>query len=307
MMRIAAAFGLALGLVAPTALAQQGQPVDFSKLEIRTTRLADNIYVYEAAPNIGNVISLSGPDGVLLVDTMNVPLHGKLLAAIRATGATGPIRYVINTHLHGDHTAGNELFAKDGAAIVAHDNELKRMMAPKADGTPSAPAALWPSVTYSDHLTLRFDGEEVQLIHAPPAHTDGDTIVYFKRANVMDVGDLPSSIRYPVIGIDDGGGVDGMIAGGKFVMGLANAQTKLISAHTGPLVTFKEVTIQDGMLQTVRDRIAKMISAGRSLQQVVDAKPTKDFDEGRLGGSSTPDRFVTTVYTDLARRMGKAK
>jgi glyoxylase-like metal-dependent hydrolase (beta-lactamase superfamily II) len=293
---------------ASAAEAQQGRPLEFDKLQIKTTRLADNVWVAEAAPGVGNVVFLTGPDGVLLVDSMFPQLHDKLIAAIRATGATGPIRYVINTHLHNDHTSGNTLMAKEGATVIAHDNVLKRMQtAKRRDGTPAYPQTDWPKVTYADRKTLKFDGEEVELIHPPAAHTDGDTIVFFKHANVMEVGDLPASIRFNNIGVDDGGSVDGMIADGKLIMSLANAKTKIVPGHLGPVVGFKEITVQDAMFQAVRDRVAKMIGEGKTLQQVIDAKPTADFDQGRLGGNITPERFTTLVYTDLSRRMGKAK
>jgi glyoxylase-like metal-dependent hydrolase (beta-lactamase superfamily II) len=293
---------------ASVAEAQQGRPLEFDKLQIKTTKLADNVWVAEAAPGVGNVVFLTGKDGVLLVDSMFPALHDKLIAAIRATGATGPIRYVINTHLHNDHTSGNGLMAKEGATVIAQENVLKRMQTTKRpDGTPAYPQADWPKETYADRKTLQFDGEEVQLIHPSPAHTDGDTIVYFKHANVMEVGDLPASIRFNNIGVDDGGSIDGMIADGKLVMTLANAQTKIVPGHLGPVIGFKEITVQDAMMQAVRDRVANLISQGKTLQQVIDAHPTADFDKDRLGGNITPERFTTLVYTDLSRRMGKAK
>jgi glyoxylase-like metal-dependent hydrolase (beta-lactamase superfamily II) len=307
-LRLALAVALCAAALAVSAQAQQGRPLDFDSFQIKTTRLADNLYVAEAAPGVGNVVFLTGPDGVLLVDSMFPQLHDKLVAAIRKTGATGPIRFVINTHLHNDHTAGNTLMARDGAAIVAHENVLTRMRtARRADGSATYPESDWPTVTYADRKTLRFDGEEVELIHPPAAHTDGDTIVWFKRANVMEVGDLPASIRFNNIGVDDGGSVDGMIADGKLVLSLANAQTKIVPGHLGPVVGVKEITVQDAMFQAVRDRVAKMIAESKTLQQVLDAKPTADFDQGRLGGNITPDRFTTLVYTDLSRRMKPAR
>jgi glyoxylase-like metal-dependent hydrolase (beta-lactamase superfamily II) len=304
--RLALALALAVASLALSAHAQQGRPLDFDAYQIKTTKLADNLYVAEAAPGVGNVVFLTGPDGVLLVDSMFPQLHDKLIAAIRQTGATGPIRYVINTHLHNDHTAGNTLMARDGATVIAHDNVLKRMQtAKRADGSPAYPTTDWPTVTYSDRMILEFDGEEVELIHPPAAHTDGDTIVRFRRANVIEVGDLPASIRFNNIGVDDGGSVDGMIADGKLVLSLANAQTKIVPGHLGPVVGLKEIQVQDAMFQAVRDRVAKLIAEGKTLQQTIDAKPTADFDQGRLGGNITPERFTTLVYTDLSRRAGK--
>jgi cyclase len=303
--RIGLAFAAAA--IAFTAHAQQGKPLDFDAMQIKVTKLADHLYVAEAAPGVGNVVFLTGEDGILLVDSMFPQLHDKLMVAIRQTGAFAPVRVVINTHLHNDHTAGNTMMMYEGAILIAQDNVRKRMeAAPKRpDGKLAYPESDWPKVTYSDRMTLHFDGEEVQLIHSPAAHTDGDTLVYFKKANVMAEGDLPGSIRFNNIGVDDGGSVDGMIAGGKLIMSIANDKTKIVPGHLGPVVGFKEITVQDAMFQAVRDRVAKMISEGKTLQQVIDAKPTADFNEGRLGGNITPDRFVTLIYTDLSRRMGK--
>ena len=241
----------------------RARPIDFDKLEMKTTQLADHIYVVEAAPGVGNVVFLTGPDGVLLVDSMFPQLHDKLMAAIRKTGATGPIRYVINTHLHGDHTAGNGLMAKEGATLIAQDNVRSRMLAKKPDGTPAFPAENVPTITYATSMTMHFDGEDIEITHPPAAHTDGDSIVYFKHANVMQVGDLPASLRFNNIGVDDGGTIDGMIADGKLVLTLANAQTRIVPGHLGPVVGFKEIQIQEVMFQTVRDRIAKMINRGQ--------------------------------------------
>jgi glyoxylase-like metal-dependent hydrolase (beta-lactamase superfamily II) len=173
-----------------------------------------------------------------------------------------------------------------------------------AQKTPPAAGAL-PVLTYGDSLTLHFNGEEIYIFHPAPAHTDGDSIIYLKHANVMHVGDVPASLRYPNIGVNDGGSVDGMMAAGRQVMQIANAQTKIIPGHLGPIVGFKEINQQLEMFTAVRARILEQIRAGKTLEQVVASKPTKDFDEGRLGGAITPDRFVELVYTDLSRRENK--
>jgi glyoxylase-like metal-dependent hydrolase (beta-lactamase superfamily II) len=164
------------------------------------------------------------------------------------------------------------------------------------------PATALPVETYSDTLTLHFNGEEIYIYHPAPAHTDGDSIIYFRHANVMHVGDVPSSLRYPNIGVNDGGSVDGMIAAARQVMKIANPDTKIIPGHLGPVVGFKEIQQQIDMFVAVRDRIRSAIRAGKTLEQVVASKPTADFDQGRMGGAISPDRFVTLVYTDLARR-----
>jgi glyoxylase-like metal-dependent hydrolase (beta-lactamase superfamily II) len=159
-----------------------------------------------------------------------------------------------------------------------------------------------PVITYTDSMTLRFNGEEIYIYHPEPAHTDGDSILYFRHANVMHVGDVPSSLRYPNIGVTDGGSVDGMIAAARQVMKIANPDTKIIPGHLGPVVGFKEIQQQLDMFAVVRDRVMSAIRAGKTLEQVVASKPTADFDQGRMGGAITPDRFVTLVYQDLSRK-----
>ena len=268
------------------------QTVDFAKIEIQTVKIADGIYVLMGGAAQGNILVSTGSDGIVLVDSMYGPMHQKIMDAL-AKISSQPIRFLVNTHVHGDHTAGNEAMARAGAVIIAHENMRKRM--------PAQPAAALPVVTYTDSLTLHFNGEEIYIFHPAPAHTDGDSIVYFRHANVMHVGDVPSSLRYPNIGVDDGGFVDGMIAAARQVMQIANENTKIIPGHLGPMVGFKEIQQQLVMFTAVRDRISSAIRAGKTLEQVVASKPTADFDQGRMGGAITPDRFVTLVYTDLAR------
>jgi glyoxylase-like metal-dependent hydrolase (beta-lactamase superfamily II) len=190
--------------------------------------------------------------------------------------------------------------AKLGAAIISHENMRKRMAAPQAN---APPLAALPTLTYNDSMTLHFNGEEIHIFHPYPAHTDGDSIVYFRKADVMHVGDVPSSLRYPNIGVNDGGSVEGMMAAARVVMRIANPKTKIIPGHLGPVVGFKEMEQQLEMFAAVRDRIASAIRAGKTLEEVIASKPTADFDSGRLGGAITPDRFVTLVYTDLSRRL----
>jgi cyclase len=183
--------------------------------------------------------------------------------------------------------------------IVSHENMRKRMASQQ---TNPPPAAALPTLTYRDSLTLHFNGEDIYIYHPNPAHTDGDSIIYFRKANVMHVGDVPASLRYPNIGVNDGGTVEGMMAAGRQVMKVANANTKIIPGHLGPVIGFKEIEQQLVMFAAVRDRVAAAIKAGKTEAEVVASKPTKDFDEGRLGGAITPDRFVSLVYTDLSRK-----
>ncbi len=282
---------LLVGLV--LACAVWGQQVDFTKQEIETVKITDSLYGLMGGPAQGNVLVSVGPDGILLVDSMYAQMHDKLLAAIRKLSAA-PIRYIVNTHLHGDHTAGNEAFAKLGAVVISHDNMRQRMVDAKADGLPKQ--------TYGSTLTLQFNGDEIYIYHPAPAHTDGDSIIFFKKANVMHVGDVPASLRYPNIGVAEGGTVDGMIAAGNQMMQIANAQTKIIPGHLGPVIGFGEIRQQLTMFAAIRERVMAAVRDGKTLEQVLAAKITKDFDPGRLGGAITPDRFVTLVYTDLSRK-----
>jgi cyclase len=296
--RRAVLFALFLLAAAPAARAQGN--IDFSKIEINTVKIADGVYLLMGGPAQGNILVSTGPDGLFLVDSMYGQMHQKIMDALGKI-STQPIRFIVNTHLHGDHTGGNAAMASLGAVIISHENMRKEMAAQK---TPP-PVGTLPVLTYSDSLTLHFNGEEIYIFHPAPAHTDGDSIIYLKHANVMHVGDVPASLRYPNIGVNDGGSVDGMMAAGRQVMQIANAQTKIVPGHLGPIVGFKEIKQQLEMFTAVRARILEQIRAGKTLDQVVASKPTKDFDEGRLGGAITPDRFVELVYTDLSRREKK--
>jgi cyclase len=274
----------------------RAQNIDFANIDVKTVKVADGLYVLMGGAAQGNIAVSVGSDGIFLVDSMYSQMHQKIMDALGKLSRQ-PIRYLVNTHLHGDHTAGNEAMARLGAVIISHDN-MRRRMAVQPN---NAPAAL-PVVTYSDSMTLHFNGEEIYIYHPEPAHTDGDSIIYFRHANVMHVGDVPSSLRYPNIGVDDGGSVDGMIAAARQVMKIANPDTRIIPGHLGPIVGFKEIQQQIDMFLAVRERVLSAIRAGKTLQEVVASKPTRDFDQARMGGAISPDRFVTLVYTDLSRR-----
>jgi len=292
------ALTLALILTCGISNAAAQQNIDFEKLELQTVKVADRLYVLMGGPAQGNIAVSVGSDGVFLVDSMYGQMHQKIVDAVRALSPL-PIRYVVNTHLHGDHTAGNAAMAKLGAVIISQENMRKRM----ADAQSAPAPGTLPVLTYSDSLTLHFNGEEIQIFHPAPAHTDGDSIIYFRKANVAHVGDIPASLRYPNIGVNDGGTVDGMMAAARQLMKVVKPDTKIVPGHLGPIVGFREIEQQLTMFSAVRERIATAIKAGKTEAEVVASKPTRDFDEGRMGGAITPDRFVSLVYTDLFRRL----
>jgi len=292
------ALTLALILTCGISNAAAQQNIDFEKLELQTVKVADRLYVLMGGPAQGNIAVSVGSDGVFLVDSMYGQMHQKIVDAVRALSPL-PIRYVVNTHLHGDHTAGNAAMAKLGAVIISQENMRKRM----ADAQSAPAPGTLPVLTYSDSLTLHFNGEEIQIFHPAPAHTDGDSIIYFRKANVAHVGDIPASLRYPNIGVNDGGTVDGMMAAARQLMKVVKPDTKIVPGHLGPIVGFREIEQQLTMFSAVRERIATAIKAGKTEAEVVASKPTRDFDEGRMGGAITPDRFVSLVYTDLSRRL----
>ena len=291
---------LILACLAWAAQAQQG--IDFDKVEIKTTQVADGIYELEGAG--GNITVSVGSDGILLVDSQCVPLHQKIMDAVRKISRQ-PIRFLIDTHYHGDHTDGNALMAKEGATIVAHENLRKRLASgrpasPGVNPMPPAPKDAIPVMTYSDSLTLYFNGEEITIFHPEPAHTDGDSILYFHRANVITTGDLPASIRYPNLDVPGGGSISGNIAALERMMKLASPNTKFIPGH-GPISTVKELQQQRDMLDALRDRVSSAIRAGKTLDQIIASKPSAEFDEARKGGRS-PEDFLKQVYADLSRK-----
>ena len=283
------------------ASSARAQNIDFKSIEIQTVKVSDGLYVLMGGPAQGNLVASIGSDGFPLIASMYAPMHQKIVDTLaKLTNRPGPLplRYLVNTHLHGDHTAGNEAMAKLGAVIISHENMRKRLAEPQNN---APPVGALPLLTYSVSVTLRFNGEEIYIYHPEPAHTDGDSIIYFRHANVMHVGDVPASLRYNNIGVNEGGSVGGMIAAGRQVIEIANAQTKIVPGHLGPVIGFNEIGQQLVMFTAVRDRVMTAIRAGKTLEQMVASKPTADFDPGRLGGAITPDRFVTLVYTDLAR------
>lgn len=250
----------------------------------------------------GNIGVSAGEDGVFLVDDQYAPLTEKIRAAI-ATIDKGPIRFVLNTHWHGDHTGGNENLGKAGTLIVAHDNVRVRMsteqfLARFNETVPPSPEAALPVVTFNDTVTFHLNGQEIHVFHVPAAHTDGDSVVHFASADVIHTGDLFFNGFYPFIDAWSGGGIDGMIAGAERVLELAEEGTKIIPGH-GPLATRADLARYRDMLAGVRAAVAAEVAAGKSREETVAAKPTAAFDEAWGGGFIKPDDFTGFVYDSL--------
>jgi cyclase len=282
------------------AWGQAAQP-DFSKVEIKATKLAPNFYTLDGQG--GTIGVLAGPDGVLLVDSQFAPLTDKIVAAVKQISNT-PIRFLINTHVHGDHTGGNENLGKMGVVIFARE-ELRNRLAHPSPGAnnvtpPPAPAPALPVVTYSSPITFHLDGEDVEAIPIPKAHTDGDTIVRFPTANVLMMGDYFRSLGYPNIDRANGGSLKGMIEGMDAAIKLCNAETKVVPGH-GAITDRAGLVAHRDMIVAIRDRIAPMVSQGKTLPEIMAAKPTADYDAKVPGGAPTIERFVGQVYAELKR------
>jgi len=295
----AAMAGLSCALVIAPAQAQA--PQDFSQVQIKTTKLADNFYTLEGQG--GTIGVLTGPDGVFMVDSQFAPLSEKIAAAIKQI-SDRPIRFLVDTHVHGDHTGGNENFGKMGVTILARENVRSRLEHPNPGangqpGVPMPPAGL-PLITYDAPLTLRMDGEEIRLIPAPKAHTDGDTFVKFVKADIIMTGDFYRSIQFPNIDRANGGSLPGLIDALNAVIANAGPNTKIVPGH-GPLVDRSAVAAQRDMVIAIRDKVAKLVRAGKTQEEVIAAKPTADYDAKIQQPGTTADRFVGQLYAELKK------
>lgn len=303
-MKIVSAASLAVAALALAGevLAQAPAAPDYSKVQIRTVKLAPNFYVLNGQG--GAIGVLTGPDGVLMVDSQFAPLTERIVAAIRQV-SNEPIRFLINTHVHPDHTGGNENLGKMGVLIFARE-ELRNRLAhpnPGANGAPGtpAPAAALPVVTYDSPITFHIDGEEVHAIPIPKAHTDGDTLVQFPNANVIMIGDYVRTLGYPNIDRNNGGSLKGMLAGIDTAIGLCNAQTKVVPGH-GEITDRNGLIAHRDMIIAIRDKIAPLVAQGKTLQEVMAAKPTADYDAKVPQSNTTTERFVSQVYAELKSR-----
>jgi glyoxylase-like metal-dependent hydrolase (beta-lactamase superfamily II) len=300
------------------------QAPDYSKAEVHILPVQGNIYMLAGAG--GNITAQVGDDGVLLVDTGVAPMSDKVLAAVHSL-SDKPIRYIIDTHVHADHTGGNAAISKAGstiaggnvvgdigasagnqATVIAFQSVLDRMS--ETGGKDFAPQGAWPTETYTtpDRI-LFFNGEGIRMIHEPAAHTDGDTMVFFRRSDVISTGDIFVTNRYPIVDLQRGGNIQGVIAGLNRIIHIAipadlqEGGTLVIPGH-GRLCDVADVVFYQEMVTIIRDRVQDMVNRGMTLEQVKAAKPTMDYD-GRYGADTgfwTTDMFVEAVYKSLSAK-----
>ena len=289
---------LVFAFLSPASFAQS----DYSRVQIKTEKLSDTTYMLTGAG--GNLGVSVGKDVVFVVDDQFAPLTPKIKAAI-AKLSRKPVKFVLNTHWHFDHTGGNENFGKAGALIVAHENVRKRMSSEQLIeflGMPIKPSPdqALPIVTFTTDVTFHLNGDEVHVFHVANAHTDGDAIVQFRKSNVIHLGDVFFNKLYPFIDTSSGGTIDGMIAAADTVLALANDDTKLIPGH-GPLATKDDLRNYRDMLSTIAGRVKTQIKDGKTLGDIIASKPTVEFDEAWGKGFIRPNKFVEMLWRNLPK------
>jgi glyoxylase-like metal-dependent hydrolase (beta-lactamase superfamily II) len=292
---------LALTATCAPVFAQQG--IDYSRLEIKTTDLGNGVYLLNWQG--GDSLFLVGDDGVLLVDTSVAQMGARIKAAI-AKVSTKPIKLVINTHAHADHFGANELMAQGGAVIVGHDALRERMvkgqyLAAFNQTIPPSPPVALPTITYADAMTLHFDGETVELIHVPRAHTDNDTLVRFKRANVIHAsGTIGGNGGYPFFDMSSGGSLAGTIAAEEKMLSLSDDKTRIVPDE-GDSASTADLKASRDALVTIKARVQKLIDDGKSEAEAIAAKPTRDLDArwAPRGGFLSGDVVTRMAYQSL--------
>ena len=270
-----------------------------------TTDLGDGLYMLQGRG--GNIGVLAGEDGVFVIDSQYADMAPGILNAINEIAGEKP-RYLVNTHWHGDHTGGNAIIGETGATIIAHEGvrdrvtvDVTRDFFGEEATTPAAPEAAWPVITFNDEMTLYLNGQTVRLIHAPTAHTDGDTFIYFEEANVLHTGDLMFSGMFPFVDITSGGSFSGFVAASQAMSDTIDAETRIIPGH-GPLSTQADIGETLNMLEGVLAAVQVEIDAGKDLDAVLEAAPLTPWVEDWATRFMTEPRFTRLVYLDLINR-----
>ena len=300
-------FRYTFALVASSVLAFSAIPLaaqrDFSDVVIETQEVGDGIYMLTGSG--GNMGLSVGEDGAFLIDDQFAPLTDRILAAV-AEVSSAPVRFVLNTHWHGDHTGGNENLGEAGAMIVAHDNVRERLatswmrMANGQEQTVDPqPDAAVPVITFSESATFHWNGHELEAVHAPHAHTDGDAVIHFRNANVVHMGDVFFNGGYPFIDTSSGGSIDGVIHAMSMVLDNTTDDTRIIPGH-GPLATRSDLKDTRDMLMTIRDRVGAAMRAGNSLLDIQGMGLTSEWDAEFGGGFVNAERLITAVYESLS-------
>jgi len=277
---------------------------DFTDVQIQTVKVTENVFMLAGDGGGGNIGISTGTDGVFMIDASYAPLSDKIKAAI-ATVSDKPIRFLVTTHWHQDHTGGNQSIAGTGAVLAAHENVRKRLSTEQyieflKKTIPPLPQSALPVITFNRDMTFHLNGDEIHVFHLGRVHTDGDAIVQFKKANVIHMGDIYFNGMYPFIDVSVGGSINGMIKAVQRILILCNENTKIIPGH-GPLSDRAGLEKYLTMMVSVRDQIAREIKAGKTLEQVIASQPTGDYDPVWGKGFLKPEQFVTIVYGSLMK------
>ena len=273
-----------------------------SEISFKSTQLAPGLYMLEGEGGFagGNISLSTGEDGVVLIDDGLPPLTGTLLEALGKL-TEDPVKFLINTHVHGDHIGGNEALGIRGAVIVTHDNLRHRMVTEgmtTADGDTPAPKAALPVLTFSDSVTFHLNGRQAFVFHVEHAHTDGDAVIHFRDDNVIHAGDALFNGLFPFIDLDAGGSVEGYIAAQERILALANEQTKIVPGH-GPLASKQDLESAAAMLQDAYGRVRTLVDAGQSEEEILAANPLKDYHDDWNWRFITTERMTKTLYRAL--------
>ncbi len=274
---------------------------DFSKVEISIEQVTENIYVLFGSG--GNIGILAGEDGVIMIDDQYAPLSEKIEVAIQ-TISDHPVKYLLNTHWHGDHTGGNANFGGKGATIIAHENVRARLskdqnMKAFNRTVKAAPKAAWPVLTFSDKMSLHVNGEDLIAIHVHNAHTDGDALMYFPNSNVIHMGDTYFNGRFPYIDLSSGGSVDGLVEAVNKALFLIDDNTKIIPGH-GTLSNKKELTAYRDTIIKISTKVKEAVAVGKTIEEIKAANFTEGFEDWGTGFISS-ERFIDILYTDYSR------
>jgi glyoxylase-like metal-dependent hydrolase (beta-lactamase superfamily II) len=293
---------LALTALLTTSIISSSSLFAKKEVKITSTKLTNTIYMLSAKG--GNVGVFIGADGTFIIDDQFAPMSEKLLAKIKSLGGESP-KFLINTHFHGDHTGGNENFGKKGAMIIAHKNVRSHLQEGSLVKTfnmvtPPAPAAALPVITYTEKMYFHLNKDDISIIHTPKAHTDGDSFIYFKQANVVHAGDIFFNGFYPFIDPDNGGSLKGMIAAVDTLLAITDANSKIIPGH-GPLADKKQLEAYSTMLKTAYKNLLALKNTGTSLADAKTSQPLKTLDEKWGKGMFTSDKWIDIIYPSITK------